>query len=152
MFFQKKKIVKELGKSVSWDEWDNVNLPIATKSHILTLETESNKMINCVANDLVDFDIINDGKNIYFMIHTNKHNANIKMFLAQTKITQLSLCMSDDPCLEHAGDWMQLGCMRILYVLNNPTFMFEKDCLIVICKFKDFALKDKLNEIMVDKT
>ncbi len=32
----------------------------------------------------------------------------------------IALVVSDDPTLNHAGDWMNLGFSRILYFIDNP--------------------------------
>jgi hypothetical protein len=38
----------------------------------------------------------------------------------------VGIVITDDPNLNHAGDWMNMGCSRIVFILNGPVKLKEK--------------------------
>lgn len=145
---KEKKEVKSLGESVTWTEWDTCKLLSATKSHLITVVTKTGDVSTIVGKGLPDFDLILKEKTAYFVLHAAEHNQLLKN---TNDVIQFMYCVSDDPSMETAGDWTQMGCMRVFFVLNGCTMEYEKDCLIVSCSIKHLIIEDSYNEISVDK-
>lgn len=38
----------------------------------------------------------------------------------------LGICITDDPSINHAGDWMNMGCSRILYIIKDVKVLKKK--------------------------
>jgi hypothetical protein len=150
MFWKKreKKEVKPLGTSVSWEDWTKSELPCCMDTHLLSVLNKDKELVTGVGKGLPDIDIILKDGVVYFIVHTIEHNCYLKDIKDPT---QFMYCVSDDPSMEYAGDWTQLGCMRVFFVLNGPTFEFGKDYMLVSCPAKYFTIKPSYNEVGVDK-
>lgn len=143
-----KREVKPLGRQVSWQEWKDSPLPSAVDSHMISVLTDTKEYRTIVGDGVVDFDIVVTEEKVYMVIHNGAHEKN----LADIKHCQLfTLCMSDDPAMEHANDWTQMGCMRIFYVMEDATVELHKDFILVECPRAKFKISDSYNEISVDK-
>ena len=145
---KEKKEVKALGQAVTWKEWEESKLLSATESHLITVVTKDGDIATIVGKGLPDFDLVLKEEVAYFVLHAAEHNQLLKN---TNNIVQFMYCVSDDPSMETAGDWTQMGCMRIFFVLNACTMEYEKDCLIVSCPVSKLIIQDSYNEISVDK-
>jgi len=145
---KEKKEYKELGRHVTWEEWEKCDLPSCVESHMISIANDKGELITSVGRGLVGFDIILKDKKAYFLLHSPMHNKALKKYEG---IEQFMFCVSDDPSMEYAGDWTQMGCMRIFFVLNGPTMTYGKDYLLVTCAFEELIIRDSYNKIDVDK-
>lgn len=150
MFWKKKKKEKEiksLGRAVSWEEWNKSELPVAVHSHMISVFANNN-LKTIIGPGLVDFDIFIKKNEVLLSLHTNIY----KDTFNKDQIDETFMfCMSDDPSMEHAGDWTQMGCMRIFFVMYEPKYEVYSDRLVIKCDRDKFVLQDSYNEVSVDK-
>jgi len=150
-FWKKDELPEEkpVGRMVSWNEWHDSKLLPAVKSYLVSVYTDKKELRNFVCPNLVDIDIVVKGDVVHFIVKDDVLKPHIDSKCTSHKT--FMFCMSDDPSMDYAGDWTQMGCMRIFFVAYNPTYKWSKGNLIVTAARKDFIVMDDYNEVSVDK-
>jgi hypothetical protein len=109
--------------------------PEITKSMLLTFVPASGKseeelaklflsseeeytMVNHII-PLVDFTLVDDGKKTVFTLPEVPKALHHHMFL-NGKYDRCAIALTDDPRVEHALDWADLGCFRLTYKMAFP--------------------------------
>ena len=150
MFWKKKekREIKEIGKLVSWDEWDECKLPVATESFIITLVQQGGEVNNIVVRGLADLDVFFHGDEVSVVLHTNLIKG---VYPEGTKLKQFQILYTDDPTAEFAGDWTNLGFLRIFFASLNPSVKYTNGAAIITAKKDNFLLGENFNDIFIDK-
>jgi hypothetical protein len=112
-------------------------VPASGKSELeLTKEfladNEGGLMMNYII-PLVDFSLTDDGKKTVFELPEVPKELHAPQFL-NGKYDRCAIALTDDPRVEHALDWGDLGCFRLTYKMAFPQLKKKGKGLQIIIK------------------
>ena len=109
--------IEERVQSCTEEEYQNSELPSVYESFIIT-GLKGGDTNNLVVKGLCEVNFFElDNTSVMLLPKINFNKDWFKEW------DYLMLIFSDDPSLEYAGDWMQLGCSRFLFVLEKANII-----------------------------
>lgn len=149
MIFKKKKVKSTVSvAAVSWDEWHKNELPVATESYLISLMLKDKEYRTIICGGLPDIDVLIQKDTVTLVIRNDLLKSHEKDF---SDILEFYFCITDDPGVLHAGDWSQLGCMRILLTFYDPKVWLESGRTYIQCSPEKFNANKIPSEVHVDK-
>lgn len=148
-FWQKKdkKIEYSSVVPLSEEEYAKCDLPDVYTSAIVTYGFPGSEMRTHILLGLPKMEFICKEFIVDLVIYTRDLH---HLFADGQNLHGFQICISDDPSLEFAGDWMQMGCNRIMHSIDYAVVHLYDDKIVLTGNVSNYHAEVK-PEIVVDK-